>query len=186
MDVLESLTPDQRTLIVSLPYRAGLWVSQSDDSGGDEADQKELTALDNILHGFSEQVFGSELLQYVMSETVSRKAEWDGWGENLERLPMECEQALDILRAYVDEKEVSAYSTRLMEIAEAVALAFREYEEGSAVGRVVVYCSYAVMRLKSILRKQPSKSFDQFLSISASERKALGALASALGSHYTL
>ncbi|MEZ5814096.1 MAG: hypothetical protein R3E13_05150 [Alphaproteobacteria bacterium] len=184
MDVLNKLSVEERTLIVSLPYRAGLWVSQSDSAGGDEADEKEHTALANIVDGFSQNVFGSELLQYIMNETVGRKDEWPVWEEASGDVLRDCARALDVLRGVVDEKDVSAYSMRLMEIGEAVALAFREYEEGSALEQFRVYVSYLFMKLKRRLGKRPSKSFDQFLSISARERKALGKLAKALGTTY--
>lgn len=186
MIALERFTNEQKQLIISLPYRTGLWISRSDDSGGDEAGQKELTALENILHGFSEQVFGSELLQNIMAETVNRKAEWQDWGENLDHFPAQCEQALDILRSYVNEKDVNAYAMRLIEIGEAVALAFREYEESSKLDHAMMFLSYIIMKMKASLHKTPSKSFDQYLSISSSERKALAHLASALGSNYRI
>jgi len=182
MDVLNNLSAEQRTLIVSLPYRAGLWVSHSDEEGGDEAQQKELTALANLIDGFVQQVFGSELLQYIMSETLKRKDEWESWSANLDQLPAECVEALSILREHVGEKDVTVYAMRLMEIGEAVAVAFREHADPTP-GQ---YVSYALSRIKARLQKVPVKSLDQYLSISAQERKALGALASALGIQYNL
>ena len=185
MDVLEKLTPEQRTLIVSLPYRAGLWVSESDQDGGDEAQEKEMTALANITEGFAEQVFGSELLQYIMDETVKGKAQWQGsWAENLDKVPEECTQALNILREHVDEKEVNAFSTRLMEIGEAVAVAFREGEGPSGLKKFMVYMKYSYAAYKARVAEQAPKSFDQYLNVSMSERKALNALAAALGTQY--
>ena len=185
MDVLDKLTADQRTLIVSLPYRAGLWVSESDQDGGEEAQQKEMTALANITEGFAEQVFGSELLQYIMDETVKGKEHWGkGWAENLDKVPGECEQALNILREHVDEKEVNAYSTRLMEIGEAVAVAFREGQGPTGIKKLMVYLKYSYAAYKARVAEQAPKSFDQYLNVSMHERKALNALARALGTQY--
>ena len=186
MDVLEKLSPEQRKLVISLPYRVGLWVSQSDDTGGEEAADKELTALSNILQGFSAQVFGSELLQYIMDETTRHQENWPNWAQNVENVPEECKQALDALREHVDEKDVNAYSQRLIEIGEAVALAFREYEDQSLGDQLKIYGSYIVTKIRSRLTKQPSKSFEQFLNISISERKALAKLATALGTQYSI
>ncbi len=186
MSVLDKLSADQKTLIVSLPYRVGLWVSQSDDTGGDEASEKEHTALSNILDGFSQQVFGSELLQYIMNETVTRKHEWPQWEQRLDDVPKDSMAALDVLRDYVDGKEVNAYVIRLMEIGEAVAMAFSEYEDSSLGEKFSIYSSYILYRLKARFKKQPSKSFDQFLNVSASERKALNALARSLGTTYNV
>lgn len=185
-DVLQKLSHDQRTLIISLPYRVGLWVSVSDDLGGEEASEKELTALNNLLIGFSQQVFGSEMLQYIMDETVSKKAQWDEWSNNTDAVPEECQKALDVLREHVDEKDVKAYSMRLMEIAEAVALAFREYEQDDFSNKLRIYGSYILNKMRAKMRKQPTKSFDQYLSISINERKALNALASAMDTQFNI
>ncbi len=184
--VLEKMTADERSLITSLPYRAGLWVSMSDDTGGDESHEKEVQALNNIIVGFSEMVFGSELLQYIMDETVKRKDEWHEWQNGVDQVPKECADALNILRDHVDDKEVNAYAQRLIEIGEAVALAFREYEEQSFKDKLNVYSSYVINKIKANLKKQPSKSFEQFLNISLSERKALNALALALDTRYSI
>lgn len=186
MDVLDKLSPDQRTLIISLPYRVGLWVSHSDDTGGDEAQDKELTALSNILQGFSAQVFGSELIQYVMDETTKRKDSWPEWNNNVENVPEDCKRALEALRQYTEEKEVKAYAQRLIEIGEAVALAFREYEDQSFSDQLKVYASYIMTKIRSKLTKQPVKSFEQFLNISMNERRALATLASALETQYSI
>ncbi|MCB9983440.1 MAG: hypothetical protein H6861_07195 [Rhodospirillales bacterium] len=134
VDVLDQLSAQQRTLIVSMPYRAGLWVSHSDDEGGDEAHEKELTALANLIDGFSQQVFGSEMLQYIMHQTLARKDEWESWSGDIDKVPEECKQALEILRAHVDEKDVKVYAMRLMELGEAVAVAFREHDDPVGAG----------------------------------------------------
>ena len=185
-NMLEKMTEDERALIISLPYRAGLWVSLSDDTGGDEAADKELTALANIIAGFSSQVFGSELLQYVMNETLKYKDRWPEWSKKLEAFPSECENALDILYQYVDDKDVTAFSQRLMEIGEAVAVAFREYEDETFVNQLRIYGSYIMSRLRAKFTKEPERSFDQYLSISISERKALTTMANSLKIRYVI
>ncbi|HOO82767.1 MAG TPA: hypothetical protein PK513_09715 [Alphaproteobacteria bacterium] len=186
MSVLDQLSAQQRTLIVSLPYRAGLWVSYSDDEGGEEAHQKELTALANLIDGFSQQVFGSELLQYIMCETLKRKDEWVNWSGDLEKIPGECAEALQVLSAHVDEKDVKVYAMRLMELGEAVAVAFREHDKPSGAEKFKLFLAYALTVLKARLKKKPVKSFEQFLNISTDERRALDRLASALKVDYSI
>lgn len=186
VDVLDQLSAQQRTLIVSMPYRAGLWVSHSDDEGGDEAHEKELTALANLIDGFSQQVFGSEMLQYIMHQTLARKDEWESWSGDIDKVPEECKQALEILRAHVDEKDVKVYAMRLMELGEAVAVAFREHDDPVGAGKLKLLATYLLSRVKARLKKVPVKSFDEFLNISAEERKALNRLAGALGVNYGL
>ena len=183
--MLESLTPEQREIIVSLPYRVGLLVSFSDQSGGHAAQQQELDTLANIMEGFTQQVFGSELLQHVMAGTMDRRAEWTRWGETLDSVYEDCRKAVDILHGLTDDKEVGAYRTRLMEIGESVAIAFREFEDMSFMNNVSAYVNYRLVKWKAKKLQQSSyKSFDEFLNISMSERHVLQKLARALGTIY--
>ena len=63
MSYLERFAPKQRELIVSLPYRVGLWISESDTSGGDEADEAERNALHLMMTGYAEDFLKSEVVE---------------------------------------------------------------------------------------------------------------------------
>lgn len=183
--MLERLTPDQKHVIVSLPYRVGLLVSHSDKSGGQGAQAQELETLANILDGFTQQVFGSELLQHVMAGTMNGRAHWSEWGADLDSVYVDCRKAVDILYALSDEKDVATYRARLLEIAEAVAVAFREAEHLSFSDKAKAYLSYMLAKRKAKSLKQSSyKSFDEFLNISMAERRVLEKVAAALGTYY--
>lgn len=185
MTVLNSLSDNQKKIITRLPYRVGLWVSESDTTGGDEAAQKEQQALHNIIEGFSGQVFGSELLQHIMAATLEGKDDWPNWRGALDGVPDECAQAVDILRSYADEKEANAYAVRLMEIGEAVALAFREYGHvDSPMKTAQAYMTYFFITVSARLKAGPTRSFDEFIQVSPPERKALNKLAQSLGTSY--
>ncbi|MGB0719995.1 MAG: hypothetical protein ACPGRX_05955, partial [Bdellovibrionales bacterium] len=121
----------------------------------------------------------------IMAETLKRQDQWGAWAERIEMVPQECEQAVSALRMYVDEKDVKAYVARLMEIGEAVALAFREVDElASFKDKMLLRFEYWQLQRKARRNKTPVKSFDQFLQISMHERQALWALAKALGAKY--
>ena len=181
MNMLDDLTDEQREIIVSLPYRVGLWISLSDMTGGQESTTQELTVLSAIINGFAEEVFGSELVQYIMADTLSKKDEWPNWSGDSESVLYDCEIALSILADHVDDKkELGAFAVRLTEIAEAVAGAFREYEHMSVAQRIILYMSYFVAKIKSALKKTHYISLKEFLSISRQERRALDALSNAL------
>lgn len=185
MNFLDQLTQEQRRLLVSLPYRAGLYVSQSDQSGGDESDDAEMAALSNIITAYSQEVFGAETVQYVISETVSRKDEWESWSHNLDSISSECHQAIDILSGAVDEKEVNAFKNHLIEIGESVALAFREYGDDTPfMTKLKVYLFYITGKFKASRRGEIYKEWAQFINISLDERKALLSLARALNTIY--
>ncbi|MCI0405127.1 MAG: hypothetical protein L0209_03480 [candidate division Zixibacteria bacterium] len=185
MSFLDNLMPEEQDMLVSLPYRVGLWVSQSDSRGGEGSDEEERQALFNILNGFAEEVFGCETMQHIISATMTRRDEWSRWSINLESVVPDCRRAVDILSEAVDPKEVNGFKHHLMDIGEAVALAFREETESDFFQKIKTYALFFKGKLDASLEKRPYKSMEQFLNISLHERQALSRLAEALGTGYT-
>lgn len=185
MSFLDQLSVGQRTLLVSLPYRVGLFVSQSDETGGDDSDDAEMVALSNIITAYSQEVFGAETVQYIICETVRRKSEWEEWSKNLDTIEAQCHEAIDILSEHVDVKEVSAFKNHLIEIGESVALAFREYGESTPLmDKIRVYLFYIKGKRHASKIGMPYKDWEQFINISLDERKALRVIATALSTNY--
>ncbi len=185
MSFLDQLPEDQRTLLVGLPYRVGLFVSRSDNTGGDDSDAAEMKALDDLITGYSQEVFGAETVQYIVGETVNRKSEWSGWSDNLSNIENECHKAIDILSINVDEKEVNAFKNHLIEIGESVALAFREYNKStSLIDKIKLRLFYIKGKNQAHKLGAPYKNWDQFINISLDERKALRSIATALNTFY--
>ena len=185
MSFLDNLTADQKDLLISLPYRVGLYVSQSDTSGGDSSDEEEAQALSALLNGYAQEIFGAETVQYIISETVRREDLWPEWGGKLDTIEEDCRDAIDILHDHVDEKEVSAFKNHLMEIGESVALAFREYgEDTPLLDRIKIFLIYFSGKMQAMRSNLPYKSYNEFLNISLDERSALLKLAGALNVRY--
>lgn len=80
------------------------------------------------------------------------------------------------------------FQTYLMEIGEAVALAFRERdEENSFFEEMHVHIVYWMSRLRAMLGSNvPARTIDDFLNVSHRERRALQSLAAALGTRYQM
>lgn len=187
MSFLDDLTKDQRDLLVALPYRIGLYVSECDDAGGDESDEAEKQALENIITAYSQEVFGAETVQYIISQTVDRKSDWPQWSKSLdfEQLEEECHKAVDILSRVVDDKEVTAFKNYLVEIGESVALAFREYGEAtSLMDKFKIYMIYRRAKAAAAKYNVPYKDWEEFINISLHERRALESIARALNVIY--
>lgn len=186
MSFLESLEHSQKEMLISLPYRVGLWISQSDDTGGAEADERELLVLSGIINGFASDVFGSEVIQYIMRETVNEEARWPAWGEDLSSVLSDCTAAVYLLGQHVEveAKDVTAFQRYMMEIGEAVALAFREFEEANFVDKMRLNLFYLRGWFKAAMGHRSFKTHHEFMNISYSERQALQALAQALGTRY--
>lgn len=186
MSFLDNLSEQDRTLLVSLPFRVGLYVSQSDQSGGDDSDEAEMLALSSIITAYSQEVFGAETVQYVISETVRRKSEWEKWSKSLDTVESECHQAIDILSNVVDEKEVSAFRRHLVEIGESVALAFREYGASTPLAdKIKIFIVYMLAKMQAAKKGENYMQWEQFINISLDERKALQLIAGALNIKYT-
>lgn len=186
MNFLDKLPQDHRDLLVSLPYRVGLYISQSDDSGGNESDEAEMVALDSIVTAYSQEIFGAETVQYVIGETVQRKAEWPKWSKNLDQVETECHKAVDIISNIVEDKEVRAFKRHLIEIGESVALAFREYGVSTPImDKIKIYMHYMKSRKEAVKHGIVPKEWDQFINISLDERAALERIAEALDTTYS-
>jgi hypothetical protein len=182
MSFLDQLTADQRDMIVSLPYRVGLWVSDSDKSGGGDASMEEMQALSGIIHGFADEMFGSEVMQQIISETISKKSRWGEWAKTVNEVPEDCRFAIDVIKEKTSNKDATVFRNHLMEIGEAVAMAFHEERaKGISIG---AYFSYLFGKLTGRRGARSATSFSDYLRISVSEHKALAALAQALGAAY--
>lgn len=180
MSFLQLLSRDQRVKITSLPYRVGLWVSQSDSSGGTEADANERQVLENIITGFTQEVFGSESVQHIMAETLAQKDKWPDWAAKPGNVLADCRLSLEILRDHIDPKEVSAFRQRLLEIAEAVALAFRENQDAGFKHQILTLAEYYSEWFFARLKRQDFMSFERYRNISRFEREAMRELNHAL------
>lgn len=184
MSFLDNLTDNQRDTLISLPYRVGLWVSQSDISGGDDSSGQERQVLANIIHGVASDMFGSEVVQIVMTETIKNKDQWPKWAQQSSAVPEDCAFAMDVIRQYADAKDATAFKNHLMEIGEAVALAFREYDQMGFGQKLSLYIAYLSTKFKARPKSRPRRTLREYLSISPGERKALMTLAQSLGTTY--
>ncbi len=177
LNFLDDLPLNKRQVLVRLPYRVGLWISQSDTAGGDASDEQEMQALSNIINGFAEDVFGAEAIQFIISETVNNSDLWPQWGENLDDVLQECRESSGLLALHVGEKEARAFQMQIFDIGEAIAMAFTEHEHMDGfIPCAKVRLAYIQARIKG-----SSRSYSEFISISAAERKALAQLSDALG-----
>lgn len=181
MERLSHFSEEQRKALVALPYRTGFWVSVSDESGGAEADESERVALENIVSGFAEDFCKTEVVEQIMQETLAQKTHWAEWEDNIDNVPTECREAIELLADHFDYKEVSSFKNNLMEIAMAVAMAYREFDETSSLSvKIDMYKALYLERFKAWIERRPSKTADEILNVSYEEQLALTELTSVL------
>lgn len=181
MAYLDYFNPEQRTLLVQLPYRAGLWVSASDTTGGAESDEAERQALAAIVRGFTEDFLKSEFVEEVMRETVTQMDQWDQWGGQIENIPDEVRRGIEIAALYIDHKQLHAFKQSLHDVAMTVAMAYREFDESTPfAAQMRIYSKYWMEYACAYIKKTQPPIMDQYLNISAAEHKALDVLEGAL------
>lgn len=181
-EILSTLSDEDKTMLFALPYRVGLYVSHADASGGEEAEEREMQTLHNILLEIQQDFCKSEIMQKLLIETVARKADWPKWEKNLSAVPEECEKVTDLLIGVVEQSgDLMSVKETLIDIGVAVAMAFREsgneYPEENMITETV-----KSMR-NSLARFIPSLAVDNrftHLNISKAERAALLRLHNAL------
>lgn len=185
MGLLAKFSDRDQELLVALPYRAGLWLSRCDDTGGAKSDETEINALRSIIISFSEDFLKSEFVEEIMRETVNRRDRWPEWEKNTDGVPDECTKAVEMVAAQLEEKDTTAFKRNLMQIAMTVALAYREFEEGlPLMDKLKIYTRYYRQRLLASIKGEQILSLDEYLNISRAEHAALSQLSAALRMEY--
>ncbi len=173
----------EKEMIIRLPYRVGLWVSESDDIGGEESDLRELQTLKIVLISYVEDFCKSEFVQRVMEQTVAQKKDWETWGDDIPSVPQECKQVMSFLSGKIPSKELTSFQDNLIEIGQSVAMAYREFDDENPLGeRIQIYLKLWSARLRAFLKGEALVSQDELLNISVREQDALDALVKSFSS----
>ncbi len=176
--MLEKLPEDVQRLIISLPFRVGYFISVSDQSGGESADEVEQKAIRNIVTFYVEDTVKSEFAHEVMFETLKLKPKWDDWKKDIENVPSECQQLNMVLRDMIDAKDIVSFKQNLLEIAVVVAQAYRE-TNGNAppLEKLKSFLKEIMRSLHSVLGTESLAIDEGMLSVSYLERAAIMRLA---------
>lgn len=181
MAFLDKMEEDFRVRVIALPYKTGLWVSESDKTGGDESDDAELEALESIITSFGEDFIKSEFVEEVMQATLDNMDFWDDWAEDLDSVPEDCIEVIDYLRSQVSPDDLNNYKQNLMDIATSIAIAYREVDEnGNIIHKLSIYADYFFKKCIAILANKQPPNLEYTLNISRDEKKALTILAKSL------
>lgn len=178
-------------LLIMLPFRVGYYVSASDQTGGEEAEEQELEALSNIVTYYIEDALKSEIAQQAMTEMLGRRKYWDKWREHIDQVPAQCEKLFEELGAYLDDKDLIGFKNNLIDIAIAVAQAYCEDEHGAAsevretsIAALLKRIGQAIFPQaifpQAIFSGEPQSEQTISYNISAAEREAILKLADSL------
>ncbi|HNQ92279.1 MAG TPA: hypothetical protein PKI93_05035 [Alphaproteobacteria bacterium] len=182
MTRLTDLPEDIQSLIVKLPFRVGYYISASDKTGGEQADEAEMRALQNIVTFYVEDTLKSEFAQEAMLEMLRHKKDWENWKEHIEIVPEECLKMSESLVGTIDLKEIYSFKSNLLEIAISVAQAYREFDDKvPPMEKLKTHLSILFQRIRALLKGEEMPSTDTMLNISREERMAVGLIADSLG-----
>lgn len=185
MAYLEHFNGHDLDLLVALPYRAGLFVSNSDSQGENKADAEELKVLHDLIEAQAKGMYESAFVHEVMVETFARRADWRNWGEHLDTVPGECRNTVLMLSHVVpsgkiQQRDIDAFKGILLQIGLDVAKAYREYDRNESwTARFYRRLGIMVDGLLGIVRGEHYSS-SELLNISYEEDIALNTLAEAL------
>lgn len=182
MTYLSKLPQDIQELVVRLPFRVGLYISESDKTGGSESAEAERKALENIVTFYVEDTVKGEFAHEVMNETLRQKSKWTSWGCDLGLVDEECLKISQALVGVLDMKEIVAFKQNLIEIAFVVAQAYREFDQSASAGqKFQVYISLFLRRLRAVFTGESVSSNEELLNISPAERSAIKLLGDTMG-----
>lgn len=181
MAFLEAFTEEEKEILISVPYKAGIWVSQADSTGGEGADDKEKAALENIINEKGKGMFESAFVHEVMSEACNRKQDWNKWADTVDDVLVQAGKAVDIIAAKLEEKECDAYSANVMAIGVKIAEAFREFDaDASVLVKLDTKVRLFLEAMMRVLKHDKSMKTETELNISYEEDQALSKLYKAL------
>ena len=127
---LSDMSNDDRLLLYGLPYRVGIWMSHSDDEGGEDDDVQEAKALEKAIGDLAKAERVTPFVREVFLETLNHKGYWEEWTARSFDVLGDCERAVAVLEKHVSQEDRYLYKKALVNIASKVAGAHGEFGEG--------------------------------------------------------
>lgn len=171
---------EQIVLLASLPYRIGVWISDTDDEDGETDDRREMKALAVCIKMAAKQYDGPGIVDDILRETLAREKLWSGWAEGAFDVLPDCKKAVALLQDKSGLQEAKNYRAAMMEIAVTVAQAYGEFssfdeipEDEGILGKIVGKVVGGFSNLSKDDANHP-------MNVSAAEDSAISQLSAAL------
>ncbi len=127
MASLSMFSSDEQEIIVSLPYKVGVYVSHAEDEEGEMDDEREMRALEHCLKSIARLHEDKPFIQEVAKQTLSRKGDWARWTDQSFHALKQAEQISDVMFRTLGKQGFKQYRALVMEVAGAVARAYGEF-----------------------------------------------------------
>ena len=175
MSTLSDLLPEENELVVSLPYKAGVWMSHADDVKGSEDDKREMHALEGVIKAMAKLNKKSDFVRDVARETLDQKKYWPLWHGQVDAFSTDCKKAIAFLKDYVSKEDLHEYRLFLWRIANGVAQAHSEPGCEKHFNENLISGFF-----EKIAEKLGAEDHEAYLNISTEEKSALSRLKEAL------
>lgn len=173
MSALNDFIDEERALIVSIPVRAGYWISHIDDvPGSTRDDAREQLALEKALSLIVSKTDDARFINDVAEFALSSKGDWARWADKAGTVLDDLPAALSLIESRLTAKDLKDYKSAVYRVAGVVAQAAQE-EGGAASGGGGI-----VSRLLDRLSVKTDMSVPD--NISATEKAALQKLLACL------
>ncbi len=174
--------PEEKALLVSVPFRVGVWLSHCDPDGGDISALKESIALEHLLNVIAGNFCESAFVMELMEKTLSARNQWPSWENDAKTVLQDVTRSIEILEHRIRSGDLASYKASLMEIALAVAMAYNEALENKPLVDKLNACArlWFENTIGQMKGKRTSGEFGLHMNISEIEERALKELADAL------
>lgn len=126
---LSNFSQQERSLLVSIPYRVGIWVSYVEEDEDTRMDNKrERQALELVIARMAKSHRKMPFAASIMSEVQNAKSHWQSWKMQADEASVmsDLQQALALCHGKVSPAEVKQYKQAVWQIGLVVAQAFGE------------------------------------------------------------
>ncbi len=177
---LEKFSAEDAGLLAGLPYRVGIWMSETDDDIGEYDDESEYAALEKIITEIAKLHDDTPFVQEVCAQTLASRAKWPDWADDSLKILPDCRKAVALVKEQVSLQSAKNFRAALMEIASTVAQASGEFEDFHEVDHTETILGGIVSRIVGGISKLSHKDESHPVNISPAEDSALSRLSAAL------
>lgn len=178
MPYFSDFNREELSLILSIPYRAGVYLSHADDVAGcDRDDAKEQAVLEKTMKALHAKVDGKTLAAGILDDILSHKDHWPVWGAEADSVLQDVPRAVRLIHDRLPDSELTLYKKCVFQVAKAVAMAANE-KAGVQDSFSDVPGGRLILKLRDWMETRKVETMPQ--NISPAEKAALQKLQAAL------
>ncbi len=167
--------PEELDVVLSMPYRVGVWISRIDDvanTGRDDA--REGMTLENTLGRIGEKAGKGSFVATIISEILAHKDVWPLWDEMAGTAPNDLPKALALVDDRLPLREAALYRKSIFHIAKRVAMAASEGADAHEDLSTHMFGGKLIAKVTDWVAARADDTMPE--NISGSEKEALGRL----------